>query len=181
MTKGEQTLVEAAAPIFNRHGYEGSSLNALMDATGLKKGGIYRHLVSKEELAAEAFDHTWESLWNSRQLRVQEKAYGLEKLKQLIGNFVERRSPVSGGCPLLNTGVDADDGNPVLRARVAKALRSSIGWLEGVVADAQEQGTALRDVDPKGVATRCQPRRRSDGGPDPAQRRRSATGSVSLE
>ena len=59
MTKGELTrkkIVEAAAPIFNQHGYEGSSLNALMGATGLKKVGIYRHFSSKEELAAEAFD-----------------------------------------------------------------------------------------------------------------------------
>ena len=48
--------MEAAAPIFNQHGYEGSSLNDLMEATGLKKGGIYRHFASKEELAAEAFD-----------------------------------------------------------------------------------------------------------------------------
>jgi AcrR family transcriptional regulator len=35
MTKGEQTrrrIVEAAAPIFNEHGYEGASLNELMAA-----------------------------------------------------------------------------------------------------------------------------------------------------
>jgi TetR/AcrR family transcriptional repressor of nem operon len=156
VTKGELTrrkIVEAAAPIFNRHGYEGSSLNALMEATGLKKGGIYRHFASKEELAAEAFDYTWEEVWNLRQLRVDEKANGLEKLKQFIANFVEHRSPISGGCPVLNTAVDADDGNPVLRARVAKALRSWIGWLEGIVVEAQEQSIARPGVDPKGVAT----------------------------
>src|SRR5438477_6660554 len=120
MTKGEQTrrkIVEAAAPIFNQHGYEGSSLNDLMEATGLKKGGIYRHFASKEELAAEAFDYTWETAWNARLLHVDEKANGIEKLKQLIANFVDYRSPVAGGCPILNTAIDADDGNPVLRAR----------------------------------------------------------------
>ena len=47
-----------AAPIFNERCYEGSSLNDLMQATGLKKGGIYRHFSSNEELAAEAFDYT---------------------------------------------------------------------------------------------------------------------------
>jgi TetR/AcrR family transcriptional regulator, transcriptional repressor for nem operon len=38
MTKGEQThikILEAAAPIFNQHGYEGASLHDLMGATGL--------------------------------------------------------------------------------------------------------------------------------------------------
>src|SRR5271168_901917 len=69
MTKGEQTrrkIVAAAAPIFNQHGYEGSSLADLMAATGLKKGGIYRHFSSKEKLAAEAFDYTWKEAWKAR-------------------------------------------------------------------------------------------------------------------
>ncbi|HET8924648.1 MAG TPA: TetR/AcrR family transcriptional regulator, partial [Candidatus Acidoferrum sp.] len=81
MTKGEQTrrkIVEAAAPIFNKRGYEGSSLSDLMDATGLKKGGIYRHFSNKEELAAEAFDYTWETARNARLLHVDEKANGIE-------------------------------------------------------------------------------------------------------
>src|SRR5579872_625107 len=117
MTKGEQTrrkIVEAAAPIFNRRGYAGSSLNDLMAATGLKKGGIYRHFASKQELAAEAFDYTCEAAWNARLPHVDEKANGIDKLKQLIASFIDQRSPVAGGCPILNTAIDADDGNPVL-------------------------------------------------------------------
>src|SRR4029077_16208917 len=156
MTKGEQTrrkIVEAAAPIFNQRGYEGSSLNALMEATGLKKGGIYRHFASKEELAAEAFDYTWEAAWNARLLHVAEKATGIEKLKQLIANFVEHRSPVAGGCPILNTAIDADDGNPVLRARVAKALNSWVSRLQVIVEQAQEHGETRSGVDSKAVAT----------------------------
>jgi TetR/AcrR family transcriptional regulator, transcriptional repressor for nem operon len=156
MTKGELTrkrIVEAAAPIFNQHGYEGSSLNALMEATGLKKGGIYRHFASKEELAAEAFDYTWEAAWKARLLHVGEKANGIDKLKQLIANFVERRSPVPGGCPVFNTAVDADDGNPILRSRVGKALRSWTGRLQAYVEEAQQQHDAKPGVDPKDVAT----------------------------
>jgi len=156
MTKGEQTrrrIVEAAAPIFNRRGYEGSSLNELMEATGLKKGGIYRHFSSKEELAAEAFDYTWEAAWKARLLHVDEKANGIEKLKQFVANFVDYRSPVAGGCPILNTAIDADDGNPVLRARVAKALRSWLSRLQTIVEQADEHGETRPGVDPKLVAT----------------------------
>jgi len=155
MTKGEQTrkkIVEAAAPIFNKRGYEGSSLSDLMEATGLKKGGIYRHFSSKEELAAEAFDYTWEAAWNARLLHVDEKAKALEKLKQLIANFIDHKSPVAGGCPILNTATDADDGNPILRTRVAKALRSWLNRLQGIVEQAQERGEARPGIDPKAVA-----------------------------
>ena len=156
MTKGEVTrkrIVEAAAPIFNQHGYDGSSLNALMEATGLKKGGIYRHFASKEELAAEAFDYTWETVWHTRLSHVDEKANAIDKLKQLIANFVDRKSGVPGGCPILNTAVDADDGNAVLRARVTKALRSWTSRLETYVQEAQQQRKARPDIDPKTVAT----------------------------
>jgi TetR/AcrR family transcriptional repressor of nem operon len=156
MTKGEQTrkkIVEAAAPIFNQHGYEGSSLNDLMEATGLKKGGIYRHFSSKEELAAEAFDYTWEAAWNARLLHVDEKTSGIAKLKQLIANFVDYKSPVAGGCPILNTATDADDGNAVLRARAAKALRSWLTRLQAIVEQAQGSGETRPGVDPKVVST----------------------------
>jgi TetR/AcrR family transcriptional repressor of nem operon len=156
MTKGEQTrrkIVEAAAPIFNQRGYEGTSLNDLMEATGLKKGGIYRHFSSKEELAAEAFDYTWGAAWKTRQLHLDDKATGVEKLKQLIANFIDHRSPVAGGCPVLNTAVDADDGNTVLRVRVAKALRSWLNRLQDIVKEAQEHGEIREDVDAKTVAT----------------------------
>jgi TetR/AcrR family transcriptional repressor of nem operon len=156
MTKGEQTrrrIVEAAAPIFNTRGYEGASLSELMAATGLKKGGIYRHFASKEELAAEAFDYTWDAAWKVRLLHLDEKANGIEKLKQYIANFVDRRGPVAGGCPVLNTAIEADDGNPVLRAHAAKALRFWLSRLQAIVEQARKRGETRPEVDPKAVAT----------------------------
>jgi TetR/AcrR family transcriptional repressor of nem operon len=156
MTKGEETrrkIVAAAAPIFNQHGYEGSSLSALMEATGLKKGGIYRHFSSKEELAAEAFDYTWQAAWKARMLHLDEQETGPGKLKQLIANFIDYRPAIAGGCPVLNSAVDADDGNPVLRARVEKALRFWKARLREIVRKAAQRGELRPGIDPKTVAT----------------------------
>jgi len=156
MTKGEQTrqkIVAAAAPIFNQRGYEGSSMAELMEATGLQKGGIYRHFSSKEELAAEAFDYTCKAAWDLRLQHVDEAASGIQKLKRMIANFVGSRSPVGGGCPILNTAVDADDGNPVLRGRVVKALRHWSLHLQAMIKEAVKAGETKAGVDPKTVAT----------------------------
>jgi TetR/AcrR family transcriptional regulator, transcriptional repressor for nem operon len=155
-TKGEQTrrrIVAQAAPIFNQRGYEGSSLADLMKATGLGKGGIYRHFSSKEELAAEAFDYTWAEARRVRLPEVDPGADAIGWLKQLIANFIDRKSPVGGGCPLLNTATEADDGNPVLRARVSRALRAWVVRLQSVVEDGVTRGEIRPDVDPKQVAT----------------------------
>ena len=59
MSKGDDTkerIIEQTAPLFNQMGFFGSSLSDIMQATGLKKGGIYNHFGSKEQLALEAYD-----------------------------------------------------------------------------------------------------------------------------
>jgi hypothetical protein len=53
----------------------------------------------------------------------------------------------------LNTAIDTDDGNPVLRARVAKALRSWLSRLQTIVEQAHEHSETRPGVDPKLVAT----------------------------
>ena len=120
MLKGEKTrgrIVSKAAQLFNERGLEGTSLADLMEATGLEKGGIYRHFPSKEAVATEAFDYAWQSAFAARMHDLDTISNSVDKLKQFVTNFVERRPSVPGGCPLLNTAVAADDGNPVLRAR----------------------------------------------------------------
>jgi TetR/AcrR family transcriptional repressor of nem operon len=156
MSKGDDTrqkIIAAAAPIFNQHGYEGSTLSALMAATGLQKGGIYRHFSSKEELAAEAFDYAWDAAWRARMVHLDDQETGLGQLKRLIANFIECRPPVAGGCPVLNTAVDADNGNPVLRERVEKAIKFWKTRLLKILKRAAARGELSANVDPKAVAT----------------------------
>src|SRR5258708_4760484 len=115
MSKGELTrreIVKKAAPLFNRKGYEGTSLSDLMQATGLQKGGIYRHFSSKQQLAGEAFDYSWEKAVSGRLEGVNEVPNSVHRLRKMIDNFVEKREGlVPGGCPLINTAVESDDRN----------------------------------------------------------------------
>jgi TetR/AcrR family transcriptional regulator, transcriptional repressor for nem operon len=148
MTKGEQTrqeIIRKAASLFNQKGFEGTSLSDLMDATGLQKGGIYRHFSSKEELAAEAFDYAWQTAVNRRLDGLEQVPDAVDRLKKMVANFVERRDGlVPGGCPLLNTAVEADDGNPLLRARARKALQAWTTRLSKVISE----GIKKREIRP---------------------------------
>jgi TetR/AcrR family transcriptional repressor of nem operon len=139
VNKGQQTrraIVAEAAPLFNQKGFEGTSLADLMHATGLQKGGIYRHFSGKEELAAEAFDYSWGKAVDERLAGVAEIPNCVERLKKTIENFVELRAGlVPGGCPLMNTAVEADDGNARLRARAKKALQNWTARLTKITAE----------------------------------------------
>jgi TetR/AcrR family transcriptional repressor of nem operon len=155
-SKGQKTrgrIVAQAANLFNRRGFEGSSMSDLMAATGLEKGGIYRHFSSKEELAAEAFDYAWKSAFQTRMQDLEQVPNSINKLKRFIANFIERRSPVPGGCPVLNTAIEADDGNPLLRDRVRAAWREWRDYLAEIVAAGLKRKEIRPEVDAKQVAT----------------------------
>ncbi|HWW22990.1 MAG TPA: TetR/AcrR family transcriptional regulator [Edaphobacter sp.] len=148
MSKGEATrqrIIAQAAPLFNQRGYEGCSLQDVMAATGLEKGGIYRHFDSKEELAAEAFDFAWATTVSKRFDNLASIPNHVDRLKQHILNFTVR-SGLPGGCPLLNTAVDSDNGNPVLRDRVRKALRDWQTSLKTILREGIAAGTVQPNI-----------------------------------
>jgi TetR/AcrR family transcriptional repressor of nem operon len=155
MRKGEHTrqeIIRKAAPIFNQKGYDGAALSDLMRATGLEKGGIYRHFSSKEELAAEAFDYAWKETLQARIHDLDSVADSVDRLKQLLANFVERRGIIPGGCPLLNTAIDTDDGNSVLRERARSALRGWRDYIVSIVRDGIKAGEIRPKTDAKKLA-----------------------------
>jgi len=156
MRKGEQTrrnIIRKAAPIFNQRGYEGAALSDLMEATGLEKGGIYRHFDSKEQLAAEAFDYAWRETLDARIHDLATIPNAVDRLKQFVANFVERRGVIPGGCPLLNTAVDTDDGNPLLREHARKALSNLRSYIVSAVDAGLQAHEIRRGIDPEKLTT----------------------------
>src|ERR1700760_1245310 len=88
-----QRIIEQSAPIFNQRGYAGTSMSELMAATGLEKGGLYRHFESKESLAVAAFDYAWEEVFHYRMRGLETCDGSLEKLLHIVRNFVEVSPP----------------------------------------------------------------------------------------
>jgi TetR/AcrR family transcriptional regulator, transcriptional repressor for nem operon len=157
MRKGEHTrreIIQKAAPIFNQQGFDGAALSDLMRATGLEKGGIYRHFASKQQLAGEAFDYAWRLALDARFGGTQEITNTVDRLKQIVWNFRDRRAGlVQGGCPLLNTAIDSDDGNPALRTKARRAFTSWLGRLQSIVEEGQRRGEIRSAIDPMELAT----------------------------
>jgi TetR/AcrR family transcriptional repressor of nem operon len=155
MTKGEATkqmILEQAAPIFNRRGYAACSIQELMDATGLEKGGIYRHFANKEELAAEALTYAFSKSVRTRTEHLEGIPNAVDKLKKAVETFGEAPSAIGGGCPLMNTAIDSDDGNERLRKLAEDALR---GWqmrMAKIVLGGMRAGEIRSGVKPRALA-----------------------------
>ncbi len=149
LTKGARTrehIIASAAPIFNVKGFAGSSIADILHATGLEKGGLYRHFVSKDELALAAFDYAVRVL-EVRRITAQAKTTtALGRLRAYVDTVAASidSPPLKGGCPILNTATEADDTHTELRKRAASAMRD---W-QARVMEAVEGGVASGELRP---------------------------------
>jgi len=143
----EQVIVEAAA-LFNQLGYANASVSDIMRATGLKKGGIYRHFESKEALGLLAFDFAVEQLGRRFRDALSNQASAGDRLRAIVGVYARIPSdpPVPGGCPVLNAAIEADDSNPALKRRVAKVMRDWHASVTELVLQGQRKGELQRRV-----------------------------------
>jgi TetR/AcrR family transcriptional regulator, transcriptional repressor for nem operon len=140
-TTTKENIIVTASAIFNVHGYAGTSIQDIMDKTGLKKGGIYRHFESKEALAAEAFRYAYQSLKKAYTDSLAHAVAPPDKIFTFLDTLREfaLHPPVKGGCPILNTATEVDDTNPMLRDEVKKAANDWESIITRILQDGQEQ------------------------------------------
>lgn len=117
-----EALVRAAARLFNRHGYQGTSVRDIAAATGMRSGSPFYHFASKQDLLFEATMQglgpalaELESIWAG-------KGTALQRFRVLVRTHLGQ---------LLGT-------DPDMAAMVVSEWR----WLEG---EQRAQVIALRD------------------------------------
>ncbi len=158
MRNGEQTrenTIRQAAALFNQQGFAGASMSDIMQATGLQKGGIYRHFESKEALALEAFDYAVAQMAGRFTAALEGRENAVDRLHAVIDVFARLHDdpPVPGGCPMLNTAVECDDGNPALRDRARTAMDGLRTLVRQTIRKGIPRGEVRADVDGDELAT----------------------------
>ena len=155
MRKGERTrqhVIETAAKVLNRHGYAGSGMSELMQETGLAKGGIYRHFDSKESLAVEAFNFAFATVLKQRFGDLDLVPNAVDKLVKYVEGYASFESPIPGGCPILNTGIENDDGNPALLKCAQEAFDAVVRRLTKIIRDGQQRKEIRPEIIPAELA-----------------------------
>ncbi len=158
MSKGRETkekILHQAAALFNTRGYAGASISDIMRVTGLKKGGIYNHFQSKDDLALQAFDYAVGLIKQRYRGALKNKRHAVERLQGIISVFEANidNPVVEGGCPLMNTAVESDDAHPVLRKRAQGVMDDWRDMVRRVIQKGIVRGEIRPEVNPDEVAT----------------------------
>lgn len=153
-TKSELTkefIIDKVAPIFNKRGYEATSLSDLMYATKLSKGAIYGNFENKEDLAIQAFHYNVNRVMIPIKNELEKYKNSIDKLYALTNFYREYYDYAShlGGCPILNVATDTNNVNSKLFKAVKKISEDIEGRLVRVIQKGIEKKEISNSVNAK--------------------------------
>ena len=145
--KTRARIVESARQLFNRHGFTEISIDEIMAAAGLTRGGFYNHFKTKEELYAE----TLVAYAESREADMAGASEcGPEVALRVFNMYVSRDhlENINGHCPLMALPSDAARAGPAVRAAYQRSLEALAAAFENNLAphkdvSARQQGLAI--------------------------------------
>lgn len=152
MSKAEKTrqfIIEQTAELFNKKGYAGTSLSDITSATGLTKGSIYGNFENKDEVAKEVYLYNSKRLQNSfigqltSEMTTREKLFAIVDIYRKTWEINFSR----GGCPHLNTAVEADDTMPYLKNEVNKNFESWANQFSKILEKGKTQNEIVESID----------------------------------
>lgn len=83
-----EEIYEAAAMLFRRKGYTGTSMQDIADEVGILKGSIYYHFSSKDEIFREVLNRGIEPVLKGAESLIRENLDVQEKMRTFIYNHV---------------------------------------------------------------------------------------------
>ncbi len=143
MSKAEKTkafIIEKAAYTFNKKGFAGTSLNDLIEITGLTKGALYGHFANKEAIAIEAYLFNVKELEKKLSNDISKQTLAKDKLLAFIDFYRFNWKTIFewGGCPMLNAAIEADDNLPFLKKYIATSIKIWVKIITRIIDSGKE-------------------------------------------
>jgi TetR/AcrR family transcriptional regulator, transcriptional repressor for nem operon len=139
-------ILRSAARLFNRKGFSEVTIDEIMAAAGLTRGGFYRHFHGKDELYAEAVRDFLCKPPDPWQTKPAERcAPGQPYARYVIDAYLSRDhlDDIEGSCPLIGLPSDVARGGEVVKAAYREVAESMIRLFEANLAGQQVREQAL--------------------------------------
>jgi TetR/AcrR family transcriptional repressor of nem operon len=140
-------LVDAALETFQQRGFNGSSVQDIVDEAGVPKGSFYNHFKTKESLALEVLER-YRALAPSELLNDVKKA-PLRALRAYFEQLAKlnEKSGFKRGCLMGTFGNELSDATPALREAVDEGFKEWSRSIAEVLRAAQKDGSLSKKQD----------------------------------
>jgi TetR/AcrR family transcriptional regulator, transcriptional repressor for nem operon len=125
-------IIRSAQALFNRHGFTSVSIDDLMTAAGLTRGGFYSYFRTKSELYAEAVALALAVTPWSRWDGVSVDFAARDAARQIIDAYLSRQhfDDVEGSCPMVTLPGDVARSGKVVKRAFENVFRAMAGLFE---------------------------------------------------
>ena len=139
----EQQAIESLMKVFWEKGYEASSMQDLVAASGLLKGSLYGAFGDKQTLYLMALKHYDRTRIQAGIDMLNGKGSARQKIARLFDNVIEstKRGDFAGGCLLCNASMEM----AVTDRQVRSEVKTTIRRLKTAIMDALEMQTQKQD------------------------------------
>jgi len=149
-------ILEAAFAEFYKNGFQGASLNRIVEVAGATKGALFYHFASKQELGYAVIDEVIGPLLAQRWLdAIEDSDDAITDLKRAFRHFVKAdinsRSFLQG-CPLNNLAQEMSPLDEGFRKRIGGLYAMWRKRYAAALAAGVKAGKVKKDVVPRQVA-----------------------------
>ncbi len=141
----QQAVLRVAVDLFNRQGYDATSVGDVARELGLTKSAIYHHVPSKEHLLQSAVDDALDALTEA--LDEVSAAEGLDAGQRLRTAVRSSVTVLVGHLPAVTLLLRVHGNTPVEKAALARR-RAIDERLAEMVREAVDEGVVRADLDP---------------------------------
>lgn len=135
-------IIESARILFNRHGFERVTIDEIMRAAGLTRGGFYHHFRDKEQLYGEAvasFLMGRGAQWRA-EAGVDPQNAGIETARRMVMSYLsdQHLGDLEGQCPMIALPSDVARADTPAREAYLTLLEAMVGLFEHCLGDRDE-------------------------------------------
>ena len=142
----KERLMEAAMDLIWHNSYGTTSVDAICERAGAKKGSFYYFFKSKSELAAAALDAEWNKKKAEMDSIFSPTVAPLERFDRYF-DFVhdrlaeaQRKCGSILGCPFISVGSEVSTQDQIVRETIDRIMDRKINYFISAVRDAAAQG-----------------------------------------
>ena len=154
MKKGDtrEKLLRAAFRAFHEVGYNGTSIQDIIEAAGVPKGSSYNYFKSKEQLAVEVL--TLYSTTMQEAMTGSEESSPVARLRMWFEASIRQHEKwgFETGCMVGNFAAEVSNSEEGLRAFIIQDFDFWNGAIAGVLTEAKQKGEIPADANPKELA-----------------------------
>ena len=147
-------VLDKAMQAFWSRGYEATSMQDLVERTGINRGSLYATYRDKHELFLAALRMYAQTIHHKRLADVESKYGPREAIRQSFLAFTRQVSEKGGnrGCFLTNTALELAAHDPEAGKVVAQAQKQTEAWFAAMIRKGKAKGEVPEDVEPEGTA-----------------------------